>query len=83
MTYQHYNHLLQLALQKAHIADNNNTLADKQYKAGLLSVTDRLAAETQIYKEAVQAYEVLLQQRQAAMATYQSAQQFNNTLIVK
>src|SRR5690606_38281809 len=64
---------ISIAKQREIIAKNNNEIAAKQYKAGLISITERLTAENDIYKESLNKIETIIKQRQAAIETYQSA----------
>lgn len=64
---------ISIAKQREIIAQNNNEMAEKQYKAGLISVTERLTAENDIYKESLNKIETIIKQRQAAIETYQSS----------
>ena len=73
MEYEGMLHQMDIAKQREKIAQNNNEMAEKQYKAGLISVTERLAAENDIYKESLNKIETIIKQRQAAIETYQSA----------
>lgn len=64
---------IEIANQRELIAQHTNAMADKQYKAGLISVTERLTAENDIYKESLNKIETIINQRQIAIETYQSA----------
>lgn len=64
---------LDIAKQREVIAKNNNEVASKQYRAGLISVTDRLSAENDIYKESLNKIETTIKQRQAAIDVYQAS----------
>ncbi|SFN99567.1 Outer membrane protein TolC [Paenimyroides ummariense] len=64
---------LDIAKQREAIAKNNNEVASKQYRAGLISVTDRLSAENDIYKESLNKIETTIKQRQAAIDVYQAS----------
>lgn len=71
-----YKNMLQqisIARQREVIAQNNNVMAEKQYKSGLISITERLTAENDIYKESLNKIETIIKQRQAAIETYESA----------
>ncbi|SEH85194.1 Outer membrane protein TolC [Paenimyroides aquimaris] len=72
---EYENMLLQISIAKQReiVAKNNNEIAAKQYKAGLISITERLTAENDIYKESLNKIETIIKQRQAAIETYQSA----------
>ena len=64
---------LDIAKQREVIAKNNNEVASKQYRAGLINVTDRLSAENDIYKESLNKIETTIKQRQAAIDVYQAS----------
>ena len=72
-----------IAKQREVIAQNNNSLAEKQYKAGLIGVTDRISAENDIYKESLNKIETIIKQRQIAIETYQSAGALSTYIISK
>lgn len=78
------NMLLQVGIskQREKVARNNNEMAVKQYQAGLISVTDRLAAENDIYKESLNNIETIIRQREAAIETYQSAGSLNSFITI-
>lgn len=65
--------LLDIAKQREVIARNNNEVASKQYRTGLISVTDRLTAENDIYKESLNKIETTIKQRQVALDVYQAS----------
>lgn len=71
--YQNYLNQIDIANQREKIAQNNNTMAEKQYKAGLINITERLSSENDIYKESLNKVETIIKQRKAAIETYQSA----------
>lgn len=73
ITYDNMNDQLDIAEQRSRIAGHNLELADKQYKAGLISINDRLQAETQSYQEALYLAETTNNQRKAAMDALQAA----------
>lgn len=58
---------LDLAEQKLVIARNNLELADKQYRQGLISVTQRIEAENDLIKAGQEKTNVLIEQRKAAI----------------
>jgi outer membrane protein TolC len=74
---------LKIAQQKATIATNNVTSAIKQYQAGLISVTERLAAETDVYQQRLAQVESIMNQRKAAIETYQSTTTLKSLISVK
>lgn len=73
IAYENMLHQVAIAKQREKIAENNNEMAAKQYKAGLIGVTERLTAENDIYKESLNKIETIIKQREAAIETYQSA----------
>src|SRR5690606_810502 len=64
---------VEIAIQRERIAENNNHLADKQYKAGLIIITERLTAENELYDAALKKIEAIITQRQSALETYRSS----------
>ena len=74
---------ISIANQREVIAQNNNEMAEKQYKAGLISVTDRLTAENDIYKESLNKIETIIKQRKAAIETYQSAGSLTSFITIR
>ncbi|UPQ77971.1 TolC family protein [Flavobacterium azooxidireducens] len=74
---------IDIAKQREVIAKNNNSLAEKQYKAGLIGVTERISAENDVYKEALNKIETIIKQRQIAIETFQSAGSLSTYIISK
>lgn len=56
-----------VARQQVTIAENNLTLAEKQYASGLVDLTERLASENNFYKVNLNYYSQILNQRKAAV----------------
>lgn len=77
-------HQIDIAEQREKIAQNNNILAEKQYRNGLIGITERLAAENDTYKEALNKMETIINERKAAIETYKAAgilqESINSTL---
>jgi len=71
--YESASEQIEIARQREAVARNNNELASKQYQAGLIGVTERLTAETDLYKESLNELDAVIKQRQAALDTYQAA----------
>lgn len=69
--------------QRKQIAENNNTLAQKQYANGLMSINNRLEAENDTFKTSFDWYEAIAKQREKAIATYQSTGTLTQYLTVK
>ncbi|MCG2460453.1 TolC family protein [Flavobacteriaceae bacterium F89] len=74
---------LAIADQKMKIAGNNLITAEKQYKLGLISVTERIVAETDIYEVSLNKVQTLINQRQAALDAYSAAEPLENFIQVK
>lgn len=74
---------LAIAGQKEKIAMNNLKTADKQYKLGLINVTERISAETDIYEVALNKVQTLINQRQAALEAYAAAATLDHFIQVK
>ncbi|WP_018674989.1 TolC family protein [Riemerella columbina] len=64
---------IDIAEQREKIAENNNVMAEKQYRNGLIGITERITAENDIYKEALNKVETVIKERKAAIETYKSA----------
>ncbi len=56
-----------VAKQRVQIAENNLQLATKQYNAGLVDLTERLASENDFYKVNLNYYNQILNQRHATL----------------
>lgn len=56
-----------VAGQRVKIAENNLELATKQYRSGLVDLTERLASENEFYKVNLNYYNQILNQRSAAV----------------
>lgn len=67
VNYQTAFNQLHISKQKEKIAQNNLLTADKQYKLGLIGITERLAAETDVYDNSLQNVQDVIQQRQIAL----------------
>mgnify|MGYP002423937296 CR=1 FL=1 len=74
---------LSIADQKEKIAGNNLITAEKQYKLGLIGVTERISAETDIYEASLNKVQTLINQRQAALESYAAAQPLIHFIQVK
>jgi outer membrane protein TolC len=51
------------------VANNNLNLAIKQYKQGLINISERLEAENDSYKASVNKINILIEQRLSALET--------------
>lgn len=67
LSYQNKFRQIDLAAQQQHIAQNTLTLAEKQYRQGLISVNQRLEAENDFVKSEQHHTEILTDQRRAAL----------------
>lgn len=74
---------LAIAAQQEKIASNNLTTAEKQYKLGLIGVTERISAENDIYEVSLNKVQTLINQRQAALEAYAAAQPLIHSIQVK
>ena len=83
MAYQNQLRQIEIAKQREKVAQNNNNMAEKQYKAGLITITERLAAENDVYKESLNKIETIMKQRQAALEMYQSAGSLRSFITIK
>ena len=62
-----------IARQQEEVAKQNNILAQKQYQAGLIGVTERLASEDDFYKAALNRLQSMVNQRKAALEVLQAS----------
>lgn len=63
---------IELAEQQYKVAENNLTMATKQYQEGLIGISDRLEAENDLYKAAQNKVNVIINQRLAAIEVMMS-----------
>ncbi len=71
---------ISIAEQQEKIANNNLTMAVKQYQQGLITVSERLEAENDIYKAALNKVSVLIEQRLSAIETITTTGQLTQYL---
>lgn len=76
-------HKVDIAIQREKIAQNNNEIASKQYRLGLINVTERLGAENDIYKESLNKVETVIEQRNAAIEVYRSSGKLSNFIKIQ
>ena len=69
VNYTVLNQKLDIAQQQEKIATNNLNLATKQYKEGLITVSERLEAENDVLKASVNKINTLIEQRLSAIET--------------
>jgi len=74
---------LAIADQQEKIATNNLITAEKQYKLGLIGVTERISAENDIYEASLNKVQTLIKQRQAALNAYAAAAPLTDFIQVK
>ncbi|KKX48680.1 TolC family protein [Sphingobacterium sp. IITKGP-BTPF85] len=67
--------------QQIKIANNNLSLASKQFEAGLIDVTERLSAENELYKQSLSFYNQLLLQRTAVLELLKSQGSLYQSLV--
>lgn len=81
--YANYNVLNQkteIADQQEKVARNNLNLAIKQYKEGLINISERLEAENDMYKAALNKVSTLIEQRLSAIETVIATGELTNYL---
>ncbi|WP_461791455.1 TolC family protein [Pedobacter sp.] len=83
VTYKVQMNQLRIAEQQEKIANDNLTTAEKQYKLGLINVTERIGAETDIYEMSLNKIQKLINQRQAALDAYAASKPLYNFIQVK
>lgn len=76
-------HKVDIAIQREKIAQNNNEIASKQYRLGLINVTERLGAENDIYKESLNKVETVIEQRTAAIEVYRASGKLSNFIKIQ
>lgn len=69
VNYTVLNQKLDITAQQDKVASNNLKLAVKQYKEGLITISERLEAENDSYKSAVAKVNTIIEQRLAAIET--------------
>lgn len=69
VNYSVLNQKIEIASQQEKVANNNLTLAIKQYKEGLINISERLEAENDSYKATVNKINTLIEQRLSAIET--------------
>ncbi|MCJ0743922.1 TolC family protein [Pedobacter montanisoli] len=74
---------IEVADQREKIAKNNLNMAQKQYSAGLINVTERLTAETDIYQVSLNKITNIVEQRKMAIETLSSTGNLQNAIQVK
>lgn len=79
-TYQTSNQKIRVGEQQIKVAENNLQMAGKQYQAGLIDVTELLAAENDWYKVNLGYYGYILEQRLAAVELLHSSGKLLQTI---
>lgn len=69
VTYSVLNKKIEIAAQQEKVANNNLNLAVKQYKEGLINISERLEAENDSYKASLNKITMLIDQRLSAIET--------------
>jgi outer membrane protein TolC len=69
VNYTVLNQKMEIVSQQEIVANNNLTLAIKQYQEGLINISERLEAENDSYKIAVNKINTLIEQRLSAIET--------------
>lgn len=69
VNYTVLNQKMEIVTQQEIVAKNNLTMAIKQYKEGLINISERLEAENDSYKIAVNKINTLIEQRLSAIET--------------
>jgi outer membrane protein TolC len=71
---------IEISTQQEKVANNNLNLASKQYKEGLINVSDLLEAENDYYKVSVTKLNTLIEQRSSAIETIITTGELSNKL---
>ena len=69
VNYTVLNQKIEIVTQQEKVANNNLVLAIKQYKEGLINISERLEAENDSYKSSVNKINILIEQRLSAIET--------------
>ncbi|WP_395050542.1 TolC family protein [Flavobacterium sp.] len=69
VNYSVLNQKIEITNQQEKVANNNLSLAIKQYKEGLINISERLEAENDSFKAAVNKINTLIEQRLSAIET--------------
>ena len=69
VNYSVLNQKIEIASQQEKVAHNNLNLAIKQYKEGLINISERLEAENDSYKASLNKINILIEQRLSAIET--------------
>jgi len=69
VNYSVLNQKINITSQQEKIASNNLILAVKQYKEGLITISERLEAENDVFKSAVSKINTIIEQRLATIET--------------
>lgn len=69
VNYTVLNQKIEIVYQQEKVANNNLTLAIKQYQEGLINISERLEAENDSYKASVNKINTLIEQRLSAIET--------------
>lgn len=81
--YNVLNQKIDITTQQEKIAKNNLNLAIKQYKEGLINVTERLEAENDLFKSTVGKISTIIEQRLATIETILATGQLSNKIIIE
>lgn len=80
VNYSVLNQKINISAQQEKIATNNLNLAVKQYKEGLINITERLEAENDLFKSAVGKINTIIEQRLATLETVLSTGELSNKI---
>ena len=80
VNYTVLNQKIGITTQQEKVASNNLNLAVKQYKEGLITISERLEAENDSFKSAVNKVNTIIEQRLAAIETLISTGELSKKL---
>lgn len=72
---------LPVSAQQMIIAENNLHLASRQFQEGLIDITERLAAENDVFEQSLNYYQQIMAQRQAAVELLKTNGNLYQTII--
>lgn len=79
--YETANDMIKVTAQQIKVAQNNIDMAGKQYREGLIGVTERLAAENELFSSSLGYYSQLLQQRKSALELLHTSGNLLNSIM--
>lgn len=79
--YETANDMIKVKDQQVKVARNNLDIAGKQYREGLIGITERLAAENELFSASLGYYAQLVQQRRSALEILHTTGSLLNSIL--